>query len=68
MNQIENQVDYNGCHGLSRELTEQEKESIRQGRERLAQTGKCESHLCLRLFGPGSGPIHGCVICGEAIA
>ena len=36
--------------------------------EEYKATGRCDPHFGLPLWGPASGPLHGCLVCGKPVA
>ena len=59
------------CQPLPYELNAEEKAAVAKHRaEQCPQGGRCNTvHFCLPLFRQyPDGPLHGCIVCGEAIA
>lgn len=56
------------CEPLPRSLSDQEQKVYDEMKAEFDASGVCDPHLAVGLWGPTSGPAHGCIVCGKPVA
>ena len=56
------------CEPLPRSLTKLEQQVLDKRMAEYKATNRCDPHFGLPLWGPTSGPLHGCLVCGKPVA